>query len=263
MKNRSLRKAFGQSLLVAAIAMSLVGCASAVTEEQQADLDPRDPYESWNRGVQDFNDGLDDYFMKPVAKSYQWITPTFVDKGVTNFFSNLSDISVTMNDLLQAKFGQGSMDAGRFLVNTSVGVGGIVDVASMIDLPKHDEDFDQTLGFWGVPTGPYIVLPLIGPNSPRGLGGLIGDTAANPSTYVGAGIGTALYAVRMSDARSDLLSATKIVDEAAVDKYEFIRNAYFQQRNYLVHDGNPPGMQNFENELDQEMEDSLSESEKK
>ncbi|BBL71798.1 MlaA family lipoprotein [Methylogaea oryzae] len=248
------------------MAAAIAGCAPAITESHVAEAqqhDPRDPYEGWNRGVQSFNDSLDDHVMKPIANGYQWIMPGFADKGVTNFFSNMNDITVTLNDLLQAKFLQGGMDAGRFLVNTTVGVAGLVDVASMIDLPKHEEDFDQTLGTWGVPTGPYIVLPLLGPNSPRGFGGLIGDTVANPSTYVGAGIGSALYALRLGDSRADLLSATKIVDEAALDRYEFIRNAYFQQRNYLVHDGNPPRQAGFEDELDKEMEESLSESEKK
>ncbi|TAN47193.1 MAG: VacJ family lipoprotein [Methylococcaceae bacterium] len=228
----------------------------------QADLsishDPRDPYEGWNRDVQAFNDSLDEYFMKPLARGYQWITPTFVDKGVTNFFSNVDDIAVTINDLFQLKFTQGSMDAGRFLVNTTAGVVGFVDVASLLELPKHNEDFEQTLGAWGVPSGPYIVLPLVGPNTPRGFGGLVGDTVVNPFTYVGAGIGTAVYAVRLGDTRADLLTSSKIADEAALDRYEFIRNAYFQQREYLVHDGSPPYREGFEDDLDQEMEDSLN-----
>lgn len=201
--------------------------------------------------------------MKPLAHGYQFITPSFVDKGVSNFFSNIDDIAVTFNDLLQWKFLQGGMDAGRFLVNTSAGVGGFIDVASMIDLPKHNEDFDQTLGAWGLPTGPYIVLPLVGPSTPRGLGGLVGDTLTNPFTYVGgAAISSGIYALRMVDARADLLSASKIADEAALDRYEFIRNAYFQQRDYLVYDGHPPLKEGFEDDLDQEMENSLEPNQK-
>lgn len=236
-KSRSLNKGLVNILASAVLASVATGCA---TPQVARYTDARDPWEGWNRGTQSFNDGLDDYFMKPVAKGYQYITPSFVDRGVTNFFSNIDDIGVTVNDLLQAKFKQGSMDAARFLVNTTVGVAGFVDVASKIDLPKHNEDFDQTLGTWGVPSGPYLVLPLLGPSTPRGVGGLVGDSASNPLTYLGAGVGAGTFGARMTDFRADNLSATKIADEASVDRYEFIRNAYFQQRSYLLHDGNPP-----------------------
>ncbi|TAN53425.1 MAG: VacJ family lipoprotein [Methylococcaceae bacterium] len=231
------------------LGLTVAGCASTATRTAALSHDVRDPYEHWNRRVQSFNDALDDYLMKPVAHGYQWITPSFVDKGVTNFFSNVDDISVTLNDLLQFKFSQSGLDAGRFLVNTSAGVGGFLDVANLLSLPKHNEDFDQTLGYWGVSSGPYIVLPLVGPSTPRGFGGLIGDTATNPFTYVGgAPISSGVYALRLIDARADLLSASKIADEAAMDRYEFIRNAYFLQRNYLIYDGNPPYEDEFEDE---------------
>lgn len=212
-----------------------------------------DPLEDWNRGVQSVNDKFDDYAMKPVAKGYQWLMPEFADQGVSNFFSNINDIAVTINDLLQFKLAQTGMDGSRFLVNSTAGIGGLVDVASMIDLPKHHEDFDQTLGVWGVPAGPYLVLPLLGPSSPRGVAGLIGDAAANPATYVGfgafpglsdaveAGISSGMYVFNAIDKRADSLATEKVVSEAAsVDRYEFIKNAYFQRRNYLVHDGNVP-----------------------
>ncbi len=217
------------------LALGAAGCATSGHD------DPRDPWEGWNRGVQSFNDHLDDYVMKPVAKGYQKITPEFVDRGVTNFFGNVEDIAVVINDLLQFKLAQTGQDTGRFLVNTVVGLGGLVDVASKMNLPKHDEDLDQTLGAWGVPSGPYLVMPLIGPSTPRGVFGLAGDTASNPLNWivpsaVPYGTGT----LNTIDKRADLLSATKIVDEAAVDRYEFIRNAYFQDRNYKIYDGNPP-----------------------
>jgi phospholipid-binding lipoprotein MlaA len=236
-KNSSLSRELVSVLAGAVLASVAAGCATPLAATH---LDPRDPWEGWNRGTQSFNDGLDDYFMKPVAKGYQWITPSFVDRGVTNFFSNVEDIGVTFNDLLQLKFKQGGMDAARFLVNTTAGVAGFVDVASEIDLPKHNEDFDQTLATWGVPSGPYLVLPLFGPSSPRGVGGLVGDSATNPLNYLGAGVGAGTFGARMTDFRADNLSASKIADEASVDRYEFMRNAYFQQRNYLIHDGNPP-----------------------
>jgi phospholipid-binding lipoprotein MlaA len=223
------------------LAALMSGCATTST-------DKRDPWEGFNRDMQNFNDNLDDYVMKPVAKGYQWITPSFVDRGITNFFSNLGDIGVTFNDLLQGKFAQSGQDGARFLVNTTAGVAGFVDVASMIDLQKHNEDFDQTLGYWGMSTGPYLVLPLFGPSSPRGVGGLIGDAAMNPISYVSIGVSSGvstaisggLFGTNAVDMRADNLSSEKIASEAAVDRYDFFKNAYFQQREYLIHDGNVP-----------------------
>lgn len=216
-----------------------------------------DPLEGLNRKVQSFNDTFDQYAMKPIAKGYNWIMPDFADQGVSNFFSNLNDISVTLNDLLQFKIKQSGLDCSRFVVNSIAGVGGFLDIASMLDLPKHHEDFDQTLGVWGVPTGPYLVLPLLGPSSPRGVTGLIGDAAANPATYVGLGtfpgmdnavetaISLGLYALNVVDKRADNLSTEKVVSEAAaVDRYAFIKNAYFQRRDFLVNDGNMPDSNN-------------------
>jgi phospholipid-binding lipoprotein MlaA len=232
-----------------AAVVSLAGCATATKH------DPRDPWEGWNRGVQKFNDTLDDYVMKPISQGYQWLTPSFVDKGITNFFSNVDDIGVIANDLLQFKLLQTGQDTGRFLVNTILGVGGFIDVASKLDLPKHNEDTDQTLGAWGIPSGPYLVLPFIGPSTPRGAIGLAGDTAANPINWINpAAIPYGVGTLKTVDMRADLLSATKIVDEASVDRYEFIRNAYFQQRNYLIHDGNPPLDEQLEEEMDLELE---------
>lgn len=229
--------------------LSLAGCAST------ADHDPRDPWEGWNRGVQKFNDTLDDYVMKPVAEGYQFVTPSVMDQGVTNFFSNVDDIGVIANDLLQFKLLQTGQDTGRFLVNTTLGLGGFIDVASKLDLQKHNEDLDQTLGAWGIPSGPYLVLPVLGPSTPRGVVGVAGDTASNPINWVSpAAIPWGAGGLRTIDMRADLLSATKIMDEASVDRYEFIRNAYFQQRNYLIHDGNPPLDEDMEKEMDLELE---------
>lgn len=229
--------------------LGLSACATT------ADHDPRDPWEGWNRGVQKFNDTLDDYVMKPVAQGYQFVTPSVMDQGVTNFFSNVDDIGVIANDLLQFKLLQTGQDTGRFLVNTTLGLGGFIDVASKLDLQKHNEDLDQTLGAWGIPSGPYLVLPVLGPSTPRGVVGVAGDTMSNPINWVNPvaipwGAGT----LRTVDMRADLLSATKIMDEASVDRYEFIRNAYFQQRNYLIHDGNPPLDEDMEKEMDLELE---------
>lgn len=248
----------GMVLSTLSVFALLNGCATVPV------ADPQDPWEGWNRGVQTFNDHVDDYFMKPVARGYRWLTPDFVDQAVTNFFSNIADIRVAINDVLQGKFNQGGEDSARFLVNSTIGLAGFIDVASEIDLPKHKEDFDQTLGVWGVPTGPYLVLPLLGPSSPRGVFGLIGDTAMNPISYTGAYFSSAmtaravaggLGAVNAADLRADNLETEKIASEAALDRYAFFRGAYLSQRNYLVHDGNVPA----EDVLDlEEMDENLS-----
>ncbi len=232
-------------LLMSSLVISsvLAGCATTST------VNEKDPWEGWNRGAQEFNDDLDKAVVKPVAKGYMWVTPKFVDDGITNFFSNLNDIGVTINDFMQLKLAQGGMDASRFLINTTAGVVGFVDVAKMIDLPKHNEDFGQTLGFWGVPSGNYLVVPFLGASSPREIVGTLGDALMNPLTYtfVFAGSGAAVSAVNagakavdVTDTRADLMPTEKIVDEASVDRYSFIKNAYRQRREYLLHDGNIP-----------------------
>jgi phospholipid-binding lipoprotein MlaA len=216
---------------VAATALVLLSaCASAPT----ADL--RDPYEHWNRKVQSFNDGLDGYVLKPVAKGYRWVMPSFVDQGVSNFFSNLGDIGVIANDALQGKFSQAGTDGTRLLVNTTAGVGGLVDVATMVDLPKHKESFDKTLGVWGLGTGSYLVLPLLGPSSTRGIAGTAGDMAFSPFLYVNmpTAVPMGLGVLSAIDKRADNLAMDKIVAEAATDRYTFFKNAYLSRYSPMV-----------------------------
>ena len=240
------------------ISITLAGCASTATTVP----DPNDPWAGWNRGTQTFNDNLDKAILKPIAKGYQWITPEFVNEGVTNFFSNINDIGVFLNDLLQFKLTQSGMDGSRFLINTTAGVAGFIDVATMIDLPKHKEDFGQTLGYWGVPSGSYLVLPFFGPSSPRDAVGLVGDALFNPLTYVSVFGGAAANAATagsraldVTDRRAHLMTSEKIVDEGAVDRYDFIKNSYEQNRDYLIHDGNPPE-ENDPELLDESFEES-------
>jgi len=231
----------GTMFNVVVTAALLSACATAPVS------DDRDPWEGWNRKVQGFNDRVDDYVMKPVARGYRWVTPDFVDMGVTNFFSNIGDIRVFINDALQGKLNQAGMDSARFLMNSVSGLGGLFDVATDMGLPKHNEDFDQTLGYWGVPTGPYLVLPLLGPSSSRGVLGLAGDVATNPISYTGLyftpayiskAVSSGLGALNAADMRADNLETEKIASEAAIDRYGFFRGAYFSQRDYLVNDGN-------------------------
>lgn len=226
-------------------------------------VDPDDPFEPWNRGVYEFNDAVDINILKPMAEGYVWTTPEVIDHGVTNFFSNIQDIAVTINDLLQFKFEQFGMDGSRFLINTTVGVAGVVDVATSLGLPKHIEDFDQTLGVWGVPQGPYLVLPFWGPSSPRGVFGLVGDALMDPLTYTFFFGGTVVTAstigaavLDVTDTRAGLLIASKIVEETSLDRYDFLKSAYRQRREYLILDGNVPDPdENFE--LDESFDESF------
>lgn len=221
--------------LVVLLVLTLNGCATTTA------VDPRDPWEVWNRNVQSFNDGADDYVIKPVSEGYSWIMPNFASTGVTNFFSNIDDISVFINDFLQFKFAQGGRDLGRFLINTTAGFGGLIDVATNLGIHKHNEDFGQTLGYWGVPTGIYMVLPLLGPSSSRGVIGLVADITTNPLSYIGIpAVSIAAGGVDTIDIRANNLDTEKIATEAALDRYEFFRDAYLQQREYLVHDGEIP-----------------------
>ena len=224
------------------ISLAVTSCASQKTAQN-----PNDPWEGRNRSTHTFNTKVDKTILQPMAKGYQKVAPTPVDQGVTNFFSNINDIGVSVNELLQLKFLQSGMDVSRFVINSTIGVAGIFDVASKLKLPKHNEDFGQTLGFWGVPSGNYTVLPFLGSSSPRDAVGLLGDALLNPLTYVSlfGGIGanaatSASTALDITDTRSDLMSTEKIVDEGAVDRYDFLKNAYLQHREYLIHDGNPP-----------------------
>lgn len=240
-----------RAVLVSLLTFGLTACATTST------TDPRDPWEDWNRDVQGFNDQVDEYVIKPVSTGYRWVSPEFVDRGITNFFSNIDDIGVFLNDFLQFKFAQGGQDAGRFLINSVAGVGGLVDVASELDLSKHKEDFDQTLAVWGVPSGPYLVLPFFGPSTPRGVGGLVGDSATNPLNYIAPmAVPWLTGALNVTDQRADRQSASKILDAAAQDRYTFIRNAYFQERADKIYDGNPPLDEDLEKEV-QEMDAEL------
>ena len=238
-----LNSRLSQAMGVIIVSSTLGGCATT----SKPPTDSKDPWESWNRDVHEFNKDFDDTIMKPLAKGYDEVVPNPVDESITNVFSNINDIGVFINDFLQLKFTQGGMDVSRFLINTTVGVVGIFDVAKKIDLPKHDEDFGQTLGFWGVPSGNYMVLPFLGASSPRDTAGLIGDALLNPLTYVSffggfaANAATAsATAVDATDTRSDLMQSEKIINEASVDRYDFVKNAYIQRREYLIYDGNPP-----------------------
>jgi phospholipid-binding lipoprotein MlaA len=205
----------------------------------------KDPLEGMNRGIYKFNQVADDAVIKPVAKGYKAVAPTPIRIGINNFFSNLGMITTVVNDLLQFKFAYAFTDAGRFVINSTFGIAGFIDVASMDKIEKRKEDFGQTLGHWGLGSGPYLVLPFLGPSSVRDTTGFIVDTAtSDPITYT-HNIGeirlhNQLRTVQFIDKRAELLTATDLVDEASLDPYAFTRDAYLQRRASQVRDGAVP-----------------------
>ncbi|MEA3117008.1 MAG: phospholipid-binding lipoprotein MlaA [Paraburkholderia sp.] len=210
-------------------ALALAGCASVRTPT------PGDPMESFNRGVFSFNETVDKYALKPVAKGYQRAVPEPVRKGVTNFFSNIGDVYIAANELLQLKIADGVGDIMRVTINTLFGVGGLFDVASVAKLPKHDSDFGITLGHYGVPPGPYLVLPIFGPSTVRDAGALVVDYFGSPLTYISStSVSWALYGVKLVNTRANLLTTLDVLSGAALDKYSFLRNAYLQRRRFLI-----------------------------
>ncbi|QPK63458.1 VacJ family lipoprotein [Methylomonas sp. LL1] len=218
-------------------ALSVTGCATTEPATSGAGFSavsasPVDPYEGFNRSMYGFNMGLDKYLLKPVADSYKFITPNFMQSGVTNFFNNLKGINVVLNDILQGKFEQSASDLGRFTTNSTIGLFGLFDVASELGLQQNVEDFGQTLAVWGVGQGAYLVLPILGPTTVRDGGGVILDKAANPGTYVpGTGVLEGI-----SD-RANAEGALNFIDEAALDPYVFTRESFLQYRNNLINDG--------------------------
>ena len=199
------------------------------------EADDVDPLEGFNRSMYSFNEAVDDYIAEPVTKAYKWISPEFVQTGIANFYDNFKDIGVVLNDFLQGKFLQGSQDTGRFLLNTTVGLAGLFDVATYAGLEQHDEDFGQTLAVWGVPTGPYLVIPFLGPTTFRGVPGAVVDAAANPVAYLPWGFA----AVAALNKRANAQGSLQFIDEAALDPYIFTRESYLQWREFLATDGNP------------------------
>lgn len=215
----------------------LNGCASTGN--------PADPLESFNRGVYNFNETVDGVLLKPAAEIYEGLTPSLVRTGVSNAFANINDVTVALNNLLQGKFSEGISDLGRVVINTTAGLLGIFDVATPVGLEKHNEDFGQTLGYWGVGDGPYLVLPIFGPSNPRDTVGLVGDYFTNPVSYIDSDeVRYSLTGLRVVSKRAELLGASNVLETAALDKYEFVRDAYLQRRRNLIHDGNPPREKN-------------------
>jgi phospholipid-binding lipoprotein MlaA len=220
-------------VLLAAVAVS--GCATG------PDADPRDPLEPMNRAVYRFNDSFDDYIAKPVAGAYRDALHVEIRSRVSNFFSNIQDIFIGVNNLLQGKLQEGVEDWARFAFNSTIGLLGIHDVASDMGIEKHNEDFGQTFGRWGIPSGPYLILPFLGSSTVRDGAGLMLDLYTDPITGVDPDdLRFWLYATRTINTRAELLDASSLLDQAALDRYIFQRDAYLQRRRSLIYDGSPP-----------------------
>lgn len=228
---------FKRLMASALLALSLAG--GAVAEEYN---NPRDPWEGYNRGMFAFNEAVDKVLIKPIAQGYEFIFPEPIRILVTNLFSNLGDVVIGVNDLLQGRGEQAFNDFGRFLINTTLGFGGLFDVAGNAGWYKSDNDFGVTFGRWGIPPGPYFVLPIVGPIDVRDTFGLVANVAANPLTFI-VKDPTAYYTawgVNFINLRANLFPAEKIIEEAATDKYSYLRDAYMQNRLNLIYDGEPP-----------------------
>jgi phospholipid-binding lipoprotein MlaA len=233
MKSKAAGIRLKTMLIAVALSGLLGGCATSGN--------PKDPIEGFNRAMFAFNEGLDTVLIKPVAQGYDAVLPTPVRTGVTNFFGNIADLFIGVNNLLQGKPDQALSDLGRVVVNSTVGILGLFDVATEAGLEKHEEDFGQTFGRWGVGDGAYVVIPVFGPRTVRDTAGLVLDVAADPVGNVDhVATRNSLLALRMIDTRADLLPADKVIEEAALDKYAYVRDGYLQRRRNLVHDGNPP-----------------------
>ena len=221
----------------------------------------KDPLEPFNRAMFGFNEAVDDAILKPVAKGYKAVTPEPIEMMIGNFFSNIDDIVVMINDLLQLKLIEALSDGGRVLINSTIGLFGVVDVASPIGLEKRNEDFGQTLGRYGIANGPYLVLPFLGSSSLRDTAGLVVDRNVTDPLYRINHIRTRnqALALKFTDARARLLDAEKTLEDAALDKYEFMRDAYLQRRRNLVYDGDPPRRKDDDEDLDEsKIQDSPS-----
>ncbi len=239
-------------IVLLAFTLMLAGCAGAGVRENAEDLQDEetwDPFEGFNRAVFSFNEKFDAWLLKPVAQGYDWLLPGPVKAGVGNFFSNLFQPAVAVNSLLQGKPADSGRDTGRFLINSTVGLLGFIDVAKSVGFEPREEDWGQTFAVWGITEGPYFVWPIIGPRYLRDTVGWGFDWVSHPVTYLDPVPSWSARSLDIVDIRARLLPAEKVLDQAVGDdKYIFIREAYRQRRQSLVYDGNPPKPKFFDEE---------------
>tara|TARA_Y100001970_G_C14154659_1_gene814814 strand:- start:267 stop:1028 length:762 start_codon:yes stop_codon:yes gene_type:complete len=221
-------------VLISLVLLGINGCSSNAAKNNN------DPAENLNRKFYTLNDTLDKKFVEPVAKVYVNVAPEPVRDRMTNFFDNLTYVNTISNDLLQGKLSLFAKDSARFIINSTVGIGGLFDPASSMGLERRNEDLGQTLAVWGASEGSYIMLPLLGPSSTRDVTSPLMGMATNPMTYLASVVTIPVGIFSAINTRANLLDATRMRDQAAIDPYTFVREAWRQQRTYDIHDGNPP-----------------------
>jgi phospholipid-binding lipoprotein MlaA len=226
----------------------LIAGALMLTGSAMAQQPVNDPFEGFNRAMFSVNEGLDTVAVKPIAQAYDFVTPLPVRAGVGDFFGNIADVRNVLNNTLQGKLADAGTDLGRLLINSTIGIFGLFDVASELGIAKHDEDFGQTLAVWGWENSSFLFWPLVGPHTVRDTGGLIVDIYTDPTWYtLNKSVATrnSLVALRFVDVRASLLPSDKVVDEAALDKYAYVRDAYLQRRRSQIFDGSPPRLEDI------------------
>jgi phospholipid-binding lipoprotein MlaA len=224
----------GTALALALSSLVLGGCAVSQSRV--------DPFEDWNRAMFAVNDVVDGHVAKPIAQAYVKYVPEVIRSGVTNFFGNIDDLFIGLNNVLQGNGDRAGDDFGRVLLNSTFGLGGLFDLASMMGIEKHNQDFGITFGKWGIPTGPYLFVPLFGPTTVRDGTGTVIRAYLGPTTYIFTDVPlrNSIWGVGIVDARAQALGTESMVDQAALDRYRFIRNAYLRARRFQVYDGKPP-----------------------
>ena len=228
-----LRRAVGVVAIAAILALS--GCATTGGGRVN------DPFEPVNRAMYAINEPIDKHVFKPIAQAYVDYVPSVIQTGIRNYFNNIDDLFSAVNGILQGKLDKAGNDLGRVLINTGPGILGLIDIASDMNIPRGNEDFGQTFGFWGIPQGPYLFVPLFGPSTVRDGTGFVLRVLWSPTTEIrNVALRNVIYGLGGVDLRAGALGATSLIDEASLDPYTFVRRAYLQRREYLVHDGNVP-----------------------
>jgi len=233
------RRALG--LLAVALGLALSGCAT--TGGGRA----FDPFEPVNRAMYAINEPIDRNLIKPIAQAYVDHVPVVIRTGISNYFNNIDDLFSAVNGLLQGKLDKAGNDMGRVMINTFPGILGLIDVASDLGIPRGNEDFGQTFGYWGIPQGPFLFVPLFGPTTVRDGTGFVLRVLWSPTTEISnVAVRNVIYGLGGLDLRAQALGATSLIDEASLDPYTFVRRAYLQRREYLVYDGSPPPLKDDE-----------------
>lgn len=252
-----IRVFFRITILISVLLLAACAGSSAGDLNKSTAANPDDPHESFNRGTDGFNKGVDTYVSSPLVGIYHLVSPAFLRTAITNFFTNLKEPRTVINDALQGKAKPAGDDLERFVINSLFGLGGLIDVASYAEIEYHEEDFSQTLAVWGVPRGEYLVIPLLGPSSYRGIPGIIVDAASSPVSYV-------IWPIQVLDllnTRSNAEQSLRFLDEAALDPYIFMRESYLQWREHQISEGNnlPTNLQfpEMEDSFDDEVDFNL------